>query len=39
MLTRVPFLTEDKGQVPIENVYAHLLRYNLSSNVIDTKLC
>ena len=39
MLTRVPGLTEDQGQVPIENVYAHLLRYNVISYFIDKKLC
>ena len=39
MLTRVPGLTEDQGQVPIENVYANLLRYNVISYFIDKKLC
>ena len=29
MLTRGPGFTEDQGRVPFENVYAHLLRYNL----------
>ena len=35
MLTRATGLTEDQGQVPIENVYAHLLRYNVISYFID----
>ena len=39
MLTRVPGLTEDQGQVLIENVYAHLLGYNVISYFIDKKLC
>ena len=39
MLTRVPGLIEDQGQVPIEKVFAHLLRYNLISYFIKTNLC
>ena len=38
-LDNVPGLTEEQGQVPIENVYTYLLRYNLNSYFIKTKLC